>query len=402
MSTSPLSDTVARQYQQWIYPEPIEDLPAWLANNWQWFDPSHAHRIFWPDRDYRYDIDILIAGCGTNQAAIFAYTNPGSKVVAIDVSQASLDHQSYLKDRYALRNLEIHRLPIEEVDSLNQDFDLIVSTGVLHHLEDPVVGMRSLGECLKLDGVAAIMVYARYGRIGVELLQSVFREIGLQQTVRDLFTVKEGIALLPEAHPLRSYLSVAPDLQFDAGLVDTFLHGRDRSYSVDDCLDLVARGDLTFQGWFFKSLYEPESNVVGHFYERIAKLPDQQRWSAMEKINTVNGCHFFMACRSDRATDQYKIDLSGTNGLEAVPHFRYRCGFHGSEVYRPDWRLPLSPHQSSLAKLVDGHISVQEIINRAIDELNDKERDGEQLRADARRLFQMLVNRDFIALELQR
>jgi hypothetical protein len=57
-------------------PTPLEDLAAWSATNWDWFDPVHAHRIFWPDRDYRPDLDILIAGCGTNQAAVVAFSNP--------------------------------------------------------------------------------------------------------------------------------------------------------------------------------------------------------------------------------------------------------------------------------------------------------------------------------------
>ena len=49
MTTDPLDDAVARQYQQWVYPEPILNLPAWLVDNWQWFDPSHAHRVMWRD-----------------------------------------------------------------------------------------------------------------------------------------------------------------------------------------------------------------------------------------------------------------------------------------------------------------------------------------------------------------
>jgi hypothetical protein len=48
---NPLSDIVSSQYQKWMYPEPIFDLELWLKTNWQWFDPSHAHRMFWPDRN---------------------------------------------------------------------------------------------------------------------------------------------------------------------------------------------------------------------------------------------------------------------------------------------------------------------------------------------------------------
>ena len=45
MTDSPRADVVAQQYEKWQYPEPIENLETWLSNNWQWFDPSHAHRI---------------------------------------------------------------------------------------------------------------------------------------------------------------------------------------------------------------------------------------------------------------------------------------------------------------------------------------------------------------------
>ena len=105
-------DIVGRQYERWRYPRPVEDLEAWSVHNWDLFDPLYAHRVLWPDREYQPDLDILIAGCGTNQAAIFAYTNPAAKVVGVDISQPSLDHQQYLKAKHGLGNLQLHLLPI--------------------------------------------------------------------------------------------------------------------------------------------------------------------------------------------------------------------------------------------------------------------------------------------------
>ena len=81
MSNDARADVVSRQYERWRYPPPVEDLAAWSATNWDWCDPVHAHRIFWPDRAYRPDLDILIAGCGTNQAAVFPFSNPDANVV---------------------------------------------------------------------------------------------------------------------------------------------------------------------------------------------------------------------------------------------------------------------------------------------------------------------------------
>ena len=398
MATGPLTDVVSSQYERWMYPEPILDLPGWLANNWQWFDPSHASRMFWPDRDSTPDMAILIAGCGTNQAAVFAYNNPGAKVVAIDVSQPSLDHHKYLKDKYAMKNLELHRLPIEEVQSLDRDFDLIISTGVLHHLAEPKTGMKALAGCLRPDGVTAIMLYARYGRIGVEIMQAIFREIGLTQEEASLFTVKEAIALLPADHPVRSYLSFAPDLRFDAGLVDTFLHGRDRSYTVDDCLDLVASAGLVFQAWFLKSAYEPPTPPVGGFYQAVAALADRQRWGVMERINIRTGCHFFTACRADRPPATYRVDLASPAILDAVPHFRYRCGLDGTAIYRYDWRLPLQPTEAALVWLVDGRRTLRAIVAQATQEPVAAGHDPQRLATLARTLFQSLVNRDVVVL----
>ena len=400
MTANPLADVVSGQYRKWVYPDPIVDLPGWLAGNWQWFDPSHAHRMFWPDREPRPDLDILVAGCGTNQAAVFAHTNPQARVVAIDVSGPSLDHHRLLKEKYGLTNLDLHLLPIEEVGSLGRDFDLVVSTGVLHHMASPEAGMQALAARLRPDGVAAIMLYARYGRIGVEIMQAIFREIGLAQDEASLFTVKEAIALLPADHPVRSYLSFAPDLRFDAGLVDTFLHGRDRSYTVDDCLDLVASAGLVFQGWFLKSAYEPPTPPGGGLYSAVAALPDRQRWGVMERINTRNGCHFFTACRADRPPATYRVALASPAVLDAVPHFRYRCGLDGTTVYRYDWRLPLEPLQAALVRLVDGRRTLRAIVADAAQEPATAGHDPERLATLARTLFQSLVNRDFVVLGL--
>lgn len=393
MTSSPLSDAVANQYQRWSYPEPIFDLPAWLASNWQWFDPSHAHQLFWPDRDYRPDLDILIAGCGTNQAAVFAYTNPAARVLAIDVSQASLDHHAVLKSKYGLKNLSLERLSIEEVGSLGQEFDLVVSTGVLHHLTDPRLGLEVLGQCLRSDGVAAIMLYAKYGRIGVEMMQTVFRQLGLQQDETSLHIVRDAIQSLPQEHPLRCYMRVAPDLHFDAGIVDTFLHGREHSYTVSDCLELVKSAGLTFQDWFLKSAYNVPSGTNNTFHDAVQALPTEQQWGVMERINHRNACHFFISCRPERPPEQYRLVYTDERFFNAVPIFRYRCGLEGDMITRPDWRTTLSSDELALVRQIDGRRTVQEIVFSTPSSIPAHE-------SFARKLFKSLADLDFIAMKL--
>lgn len=399
--TDPRADVVALQYERWQYPEPIRNLETWLSSNWQWFDPSHAHRLLWPDRPYQPDMDILIAGCGTNQAAVFAYTNRGSKVVAIDISQPSLDHASYLKEKYALRNLELRLLPIEDAPSLGE-FDLIVSTGVLHHLADPQAGLKALSRCLRPDGVVALMLYARLGRHGVELLQGVFRELGLRQDEQSLAMVKQALASLAATHPLKSDLAIAPDLAFDAGLVDTFLHGRDRSYTTDGCRALLAAAGLVFQDWFLKAPYYPPAltDPDNAFYRAINELPPAEMFSTMERLRTQNACHFFLGCHAERSASSYRIDFAAPDAVDYIPLMRYRCGVDGQEVYRPGWRLRLAPTQMAFIQHIDGDRTVRQIAERVARSGAHGGVEPAELETACLGLFEGLWRMDFIAVDL--
>ncbi|MCV7258122.1 class I SAM-dependent methyltransferase [Mycobacterium shimoidei] len=403
MNDNPRADVVTRQYERYRYPHPIQDLEAWLANNWEWFDPSHAHRVLWPDREYKPDLDILIAGCGTNQAAVFAFMNPDAKVVAVDISQPSLDHQQYLKDKHGLFNLELHLLPIEELHTLGRDFDLIVSTGVLHHMADPQVGMNAIASCLRPDGAIGIMLYAKNGRIGLELLQSVFRDLGLGQNEASIALVRQTLSLLPASHPVQTYLNVANDLASDAVLVDTFLHGRERSYTVDECIDLVTSAGLEFQGWFHKAPYYPHDLFAApnQLYPAINALPEPMLWSVMERLHTANACHFFMACRPERPKKSYAIDFSTLDCLDYVPLMRMRCGLAGNAIYRSDWRTNLNSAQLPFVQQVDGNRTIREIAASVRGEGSQRGSVAD-VEKFARRLFEALWRLDFVAMGLEK
>jgi SAM-dependent methyltransferase len=390
---------VARQYQRWVYPSPILDLEEWSAGSYDWTDPVHAHWVYWPDREYPPGLDILVAGCGANQAACFAFTNPSAKVVGVDVSQPSLDHQQYLKDKHGLKNLELHLLPIEELSALGLDFDLVVCIGVLHHLADPAKGMQALAGCLRRDGVASVMLYGKYGRIGVDLLASVFGELGLGQDDSSVQVVQETVSVLPAEHPVWSYLKNSTDLNADTSVVDTFLHGRQRCYTVTECIDLVTSAGLVFQDWHFKSLYYPQESYAlpDRLWSALNALPDIEIWSLMERLQALNTSHCFVACRPDRPKADYAIDFSSAEALGYIPVMRAFSGVSGNDIVMPHGRVPLSPVQVPFIQLVDGRRTIREIAALVA-------RDGapQPGAADvenfARNVFQNLWRLDFLAM----
>jgi hypothetical protein len=141
--------------------------------------------------------------------------------------------------------------------------------------------MNAVAGCLRPDGAMGVMLYAKYGRIGLELLRSVSRDLGLGQNESSIALVREALSLLSSDHPVQPYLRAARNLPSDAALVGTFLDGRERSHTVDDCLDLVTTAGLVFQGWFHKAPYYPHDlfarpNAV---HPAVNALPEPTLWS---------------------------------------------------------------------------------------------------------------------------
>src|SRR5499427_4681983 len=206
------TDPVCEFYTDHPYPPPVENLDR--ARD-EWRDDENRPRaechLLWPDKPYRTDLDILVAGCGTWQAAKYALCRPGARVTGIDVSATSLDHTERLKRKYNLTNLETRRMPIENVPELGRRFDLIVCTGVLHHLADPDEGLRALRSVLRPDGAIYLMVYAPYGRTGVYMLQEYCRKLGIGASEEEIRDLVDTLEVLPEQHPLATALRGSRD-----------------------------------------------------------------------------------------------------------------------------------------------------------------------------------------------
>ena len=121
-------------YERHPYPPPVDDLDRYRR---LWDDPERrrvdAH-LFWPTEPYREDRSVLVAGCGTSQAAKYALRWPRAKVTGIDVSANSIRRTEKLKRKYRLENLEVRQIAVERAGELGRRFDQVVSTGVLHHL----------------------------------------------------------------------------------------------------------------------------------------------------------------------------------------------------------------------------------------------------------------------------
>lgn len=364
---------IKNQYERFIYPEPISDLVDYIRNGGhQIGDPSLYAAYLWPEGRPTGQLNILVAGCGSNQAAHLALTNPDSRVIGLDLSEASLHHQEHLKHKHRLSNLELHQCDIRDVKKFKQKYDLIISTGVLHHMPKPEEGLAALKEMLSSTGKMFLMLYATGRRVGVYLMQDAFRHLGLGQSDDDVQVVRGILNSLPPHHYAHWYMRNNTDISYDAGIVDSFLHPCDRSFSVPQLLEFVRGQGVAFQGWLDRGQYAPEI-----YYEKAPELlamlssrPIEAQWAFMDNVLLSNPLHAFIICH----TEYHEKTRIEVNDPEWLSYYPVRHPFLGNSVgtdsiaggglvsfQRLGFKFDLKQAEAFVITLADGTRSVRDI-----------------------------------------
>jgi len=381
LPTLDVAEEVRDFYDRYPYPPPVDSLEKY-RRLWQDRQRRRAdYHLFWPAQSYREDQSILIAGCGTSQAAKHALRWPAAQVIGIDCSATSVRHTGALKRKYNLKNLQVHQLAIERVNSLGMAFDQVVCTGVLHHLTDPDAGLSALRRVLKPDGAMHLMVYAPYGRTGVYMLQEFCRRIGIHATDAEIRDLLGALTALPPGHPLESLLSQAPDFRDEAALADALLHPQDRAYSVPQLLDFIEKAGLTFGRWVRQAPYTLHCGVIAKIPQatRMAHLSLAEQYAAIELFRGTMVRHSVIAYRNDSVCNPQHVSFADDAWLDYVPirmsdticvQDRLPPGaiavlINQTHTYR-DLVLPIGSTEKRLLDAIDGVRNIGDIVVRTL------------------------------------
>jgi SAM-dependent methyltransferase len=315
------SEEVREFYERMPYPAPLTSLDEHRALYENPLRRRAEFHLIWPDKRPRENQEILVAGCGTSQAARYALREPDARITAIDVSDTSLRHTRDLQRKYNLQNLELHTLPIESVSELGRTFDLVVCTGVLHHLPDPDEGLRALRDVLRPDGAMRVMVYARYGRAGIYMMQEYCRLLEIHPSASDLRSLAATLDALPKDHPIANVLRRANDFRRPEAMADALLHPQDRAYSVPEMYAWLDRCGMSFGRWVEQAPYLPQCGALAksRHAARLASLPSRAQHAAVELFRGTMVSHNFIAYRDDRSGEGQPITFAGTSWRDYIP-----------------------------------------------------------------------------------
>ncbi|HVR45442.1 MAG TPA: class I SAM-dependent methyltransferase [Candidatus Binatia bacterium] len=361
-------------YQSHPYPPPIDDLESYRR---RWDDQRRLAELylFWPAEPYREDRSILVAGCGTTQAAHYAARWPNTRVVGIDLSETSIAFERELKRKHRLDNLELYELAVERVGELGESFEHVVCTGVLHHLPDPDAGLRALRDALAPKSAMHLMVYAPYGRGGVYMLQEYCRRLGIGTTDAEIDDLAASLKALPADHPIAPLLRHAPDFATKAGLADALLHPLDRAFSVPQLIEFLDRAHLAFGRWIRQAPYLPWCGAIASspHHAKLVALKVEEQYAALELFRGTILRHSVVAYRRD-ALPLAVVDFRGDEWLDYIPirlpdtvavRDRLPPGAAAVLINRnhtfTDLYLPIDARQERLLEAIDGKRRVRDI-----------------------------------------
>ena len=375
-----VAEAVRAFYEVHPYPPPVDDLDKYRA----WEDPRKRraeYHLLWPWKPFEEDHSILVAGCGTSQAAKHAMRWPAARVTGIDFSETSVRCTEELKRKYQLDNLHVHQLPVERACKLETSFDQIICTGVLHHLADPDAGLRALRDLLKPGGAMNIMLYAPYGRAGIYMLQEFCKRIGIAATDAEIRELIEALKALPPGHALQNLLREAPDFRNPATLADALLHPCDRAYSVPQLFEFLDGNGLRFGRWVRQAAYSPRCGVMAKLPQasRLRQMAVEDQYAATELFRGTMLRHSVIAYRSSDSDFATQVRFDGDEWLTYVPirmpdtlcvRERLPPGAAGvlisqSHTYR-DIYLPITVTEMRVLDLIDGSRSVGDIVDQAL------------------------------------
>jgi SAM-dependent methyltransferase len=275
--------------------------------------PSHLrevdHWIFGARRPASQPLRALVAGGGSGDATVMLAQQMASAGRAGDVTwlDRSAAARRVAEARVAARKLG--NVIFQEASLLDLSgtglgpYDYIDCCGVLHHLPDPLEGLKALVSVLAPGGGLGLMVYAPHGRTGVYMAQDALRLLAPpdEAPAARVEVAKRLWRQMPETAWLKRNPWITDhEKGGDAGLYDLLLNPRDVAFTVPAFNALIAAAGLRIVCLVEPLRYDPLSYLSDpKLRPRIEGMDMVQRAALAEAITGNMGVHIAYCVRAD-------------------------------------------------------------------------------------------------------
>ena len=277
-----VSLAVQSQYEENPYPRwvrlPKDSSKKFLNAHMQSKFPLSPFRRLVDDRN----IEILIAGCGTGQHSIgTSQSIKGAKILAFDLSMASLAYAKRKTSELDIEFIEYAQADLLKLSSIGRTFDVIESSGVLHHLENPFEGWGVLLSLLQPLGLMRIGLYSELARRDIVRVRNLISKEGIGSTSQEIRDYRKNLLGLKDSEKY-GFTTSSSDFFSTSACRDLLFHVQEHRMNLGTLDRFIKDHDLNFLG------FEIDSSVIQAYKKRYPNDPaatNLVQWRTYEEEN---------------------------------------------------------------------------------------------------------------------
>lgn len=224
-------------------------------------------------------VSVLVAGCGTGQHPLTTATTWDCTVLGVDLSRRSLGRAARVARALGVTNVTFRRADLLRLGEHPDQYDVVESVGVLHHLADPWAGWRVLRGKVRPGGLMRIGVYAERSRADIAAARALIADHRLPDSPDGIREARRLIQALPADHPARPVVG-SPDFTSISGCRDLLFHVREHLTRLPRIGEALRGLDLELLG--LQHLLPTAPALYRARFPDDPAQRDLDRWDALE------------------------------------------------------------------------------------------------------------------------
>jgi SAM-dependent methyltransferase len=211
------------------------------------------------------DARMVEVGCGTGQMSLFLAT-ADRRIIGADLTRASLELAVSAAARYDLRGVRFIETDLRTPGLPSGAFDVVYSSGVLHHTPDPRASFRALAKLARPGGIIVLGLYNVYARFPHRLRRGVARLTGFK--------------IIPFDPVLRARDSEVERRK--AWFRDQYIHPEEHRHTVAEVQSWFRENDVDYLRTYPNSLIGAEPLQGGDLFE-----PAEDDWGLENVLSQI-------------------------------------------------------------------------------------------------------------------
>jgi len=203
---------------------------------------------------------ILDAGCGSGYKSLtLAEANPGAKIVGIDLSEKSVEIARERLKFHGFTDAEFYVMPIENIGTLEYEFDYINCDEVLYLFSDIIKSLTLLKSVLKYDGILRTNLHSKIQRSHYYRSQRIWKKLGLMDSApqeADYNLVREAMQSLKPGVFLKEFAWKTNKETSNEYMAMNHLFVGDKGFEIPDLFEFLRQSGLEFVGMVHGSQWD--------------------------------------------------------------------------------------------------------------------------------------------------